>query len=180
MTTDETTQQLTRLAAQGDPQAEASLVRATERATGKRARKPGAPRRVYQVRHFGGGDSVIVRLGRRTLASALAVAREQACEGSGEIESTVWCDYDLLDARGELISTHEVEVDPIQPRCADGFRDSHDWREVEGSIRGNGGGITYREECAHCRAQKHVNTWAHRPDNGQQGKTSIRYERDED
>lgn len=118
---------------------------------------------------------MVVRLGRRTLSSAIGEAVKQAREGYSEIGSTVWTDFELLDARGETIASREVAVDPPAPRCADGSRDGHDWREVEGSIRGNGGGVTYREECARCRARKLVDTWAHRPDNGKQGMTSVRY-----
>lgn len=76
-----------------------------------------------------------------------------------------------LDAR-ELLT---VQIDPDEPPCSD--ERGHDWCQQD--VTGHGGGVVVREQCKHCELQRWTDTWAQRPDTGEQGLTSVSYERDE-
>ncbi|MEI9951851.1 MAG: hypothetical protein WDO74_23430 [Pseudomonadota bacterium] len=102
----------------------------------------------------------------------------------GEIESTIWLDVwiDDLEA-GELADKLTVALDPQPPKCEPG--ESHDWQaphDLVGGIKenpgvwGHGGGVIMLDACALCGCKRVTDTWAQRPDNGQQGLTSVRYE----
>jgi hypothetical protein len=83
------------------------------------------------------------------------------------------------DAEGNV----EVQVDPDEPDCV---RDEeHDWRSphsivgglVENpGVHGHGGGVVTRRVCANCGAYRVADTWAQRPDTGEQGYATVSYE----
>ncbi|MCI0636586.1 MAG: hypothetical protein L0206_22100 [Actinobacteria bacterium] len=110
-------------------------------------------------------------------------AREWIRQGYyGEVTSTIWCDVEITDLLGreERIS---VDVDPEEPDCAMGH--DHEWCspiELVGGIAdnpgcwGNGGGVLIHEVCCHCGTHRHTDTWAQRPDTGEQGLESVHYE----
>ncbi len=86
-------------------------------------------------------------------------------------------------AMSDAMTQRTLKLHPAAPDCAEGHE--HDWQspyEIVGGIRdnpgvwGHGGGVIYREVCAHCGAYKITDTWATRPDNGVQGLTSVCYE----
>ena len=128
---------------------------------------------------------------------ALEEAREWARGGDyGEIESTIWVDvyvsqetdrgYDPNRGSDEETCV-TVAIDPDEPACAEGRK--HDWRapysvlgglEDNPGVRGHGGGVICKTVCAHCGAYKIEDSWAQRPDNGEQGLESVRYEEADD
>lgn len=75
-----------------------------------------------------------------------------------------------------------IAIDPDEPECS---AEEHDWQrpiEIVGGLAenpgvfGHGGGVRILEICANCGIKKRTDTWAQRPDTGEQGLTSIRYE----
>lgn len=75
-----------------------------------------------------------------------------------------------------------VTLNPEEPECTS---TEHDWQSphsVLGGLRenpgvwGHGGGVFYREVCAHCGRYRVTDTWAQDPDTGEQGLTSVAYE----
>lgn len=142
-----------------------------------------------------------------TLDEAREAAQEVAREGWETPESTMWVDVRVVRvtipddphasdddecehaAERECVETITVAIDPPEPECrtrADGAwvtHPEHDWQDdgTEGFanvVRGNGGGVIMQYRCAHCGLVRVVDTWATRPDNGQQGLTSVRYSTD--
>jgi hypothetical protein len=79
-----------------------------------------------------------------------------------------------------------VDIPPTEPDCANRWEQSreHDWQspqwlgglEENPGVWGHGGGITALEVCANCGLYRHTNTWAQRPDTGEQGLESIEYQ----
>jgi hypothetical protein len=76
-----------------------------------------------------------------------------------------------------------IAIDPTPPACPEG---DHEWEsphEVVGGcesnpgVSGHGGGVICREVCHHCGALKITDTWAQCPETGEQGLTSVHYER---
>lgn len=74
-----------------------------------------------------------------------------------------------------------ITIDAEEPDCSG---DDHDWQSpigVVGGIKenpgvcGNGGGVIVMEVCAHCGRYRETNTWAQRPDTGEQGLTEVSY-----
>jgi hypothetical protein len=133
----------------------------------------------------------------KTEKAAIARAREWAREGDyGEIESTIWVDvyvsqetdqnYD--SERGSDEETRvTLSIDPEEPDCAEGHE--HDWKtpysvlgglKENPGVQGHGGGAICKEVCAHCGVYKITDTWAQRPDNGEQGLRSVSYEEADD
>lgn len=109
----------------------------------------------------------------------------------GEVDSTEWIDVYTYqkgcDADGDEVMigrvSHTVALHPEEPDCSAG--DEHDWQsphEVVGGIEdspgvwGHCGGVIIRTVCAHCGMYRIVDTWAQRPDTGEEGLESVRYE----
>jgi hypothetical protein len=122
-----------------------------------------------------------------SLRDARKQAREQAREGWGAQESTHWVDWELRakdkDGHDEDVACGTVAIDPDEPEC--GHTEGHDWRspysllgglQENPGVQGHGGGVIYREVCVRCGCERITDTWAQRPDNGEQGLTSVRYE----
>ena len=120
-------------------------------------------------------------------------AQEYADDGDwGEVNKTIWIKIDAWqtgyvlddDEIVELVidrESHRIEINPNEPDCEED--QDHDWQSpysVLGGIKenpgvwGHGGGVIYREVCAHCGKYRVTDTWAN--DGGYQGLTSVSYE----
>lgn len=100
----------------------------------------------------------------------------------GQHESTTWVDaYATCALTGERIDV-TVTMGPDEPECTGA---KHDWQspiEIVGGIKenpgvwGHGGGVIITECCMHCGCKRTTDTWAQRPDTGEQGLESVTYE----
>lgn len=110
-------------------------------------------------------------------------------EEEGERRCAAWVAREADDGPEPSVTEVEVDrehytiaLDPDEPECIEA---EHDWRtphEIVGGcsenpgVWGHGGGVTIHEICRHCGLQRHTDTWAQRPDTGEQGLRSVRYE----
>lgn len=128
----------------------------------------------YTLRDKESGTEVTVRA--RDDAAAIRAAHRWAREGDYRSERTVWVDTLVIRHRRggqrEAIDTVTTEIQPEAPKCS--APSGHEWREV--SVRGHGGGVAIACECTTCGLSMRVDTWAQRPDTGEQGLESISYE----
>ena len=126
-------------------------------------------------------DGAEERIGAATLDEARALAEEWLREGIVDaVETdlrTSWADGTLTDPDGE-IEQLSVQVDPEEPGCTE--RTGHQWAQVKGSLWGHGGGVEYTELCGRCLLLRDTDTWAQRPDTGEQGLRSVTYRRTEE
>ncbi len=118
--------------------------------------------------------------------TALGAAREYVETGDwgDDRTETVWIDI-LVWEEGETREDgewHTITLDPEEPEC--NCEDGHDWQtpySILGGMKENpgvwgpGGGVVYNEVCMHCGCQKQTDTWAQRPDTGEQGLYSVKY-----
>ena len=121
-----------------------------------------------------------------TLDEARDAAAEWVRDGDwNEPEQTFWVRVRIFDAAGEELGSVSVRIDPDEPSCVDA--DGHTWssrHDLVGGLKenpgvwGNGGGVIINEACLRCGAQKKTNTWDYDRSTGEQGLTSVRYERD--
>ena len=91
---------------------------------------------------------------------------------------TIWCDVAILDADGDEVETVTVAIDPDEPDCSDGC--GHEWVSDGASgfgtvVCGHGGGVVCRSVCARCGVRRISDSWAQRPDTGEQGLDSVSY-----
>lgn len=110
-------------------------------------------------------------------------AKAWAKEGDWDLSGgTIWVDVRVLDADGDRVETVTAAIHPPEPRCTGG---EHDWQsphEIVGGIEenpgvwGHGGGVIIHECCMRCGAHMVTDTWAQRPDTGEQGLESVRYD----
>lgn len=123
-----------------------------------------------------------------SLAAAVVAAREWAQDGDWDTSGgTVYCDVRVtrLDEDGDATDETDsvsVGIDRPEPSCyGDG---SHDWQaphEIVGGIAenpgvwGHGGGVTISECCMRCGCRRYTDTWAQRPDTGEQGLREVTY-----
>lgn len=131
-----------------------------------------------------GEFGVTLDIEAETLADAREAAHDWAREGDyNEPESTIWVDTQILDENNDIVATVTTAIDPEAPDCEPGAE--HDWQspiELVGGIKenpgvwGHGGGVIIAEACMHCGCKRVTDTWAQRPDNGEQGLTSVKYE----
>lgn len=68
-----------------------------------------------------------------------------------------------------------VTIEPDEPACSD--ERGHDWRD--GEPWGHGGGVIVTDRCARCGLRRKTDTWDQASD-GEQGLTTVRYERGEE
>lgn len=112
-------------------------------------------------------------------------AEEWAREGGWDLTGgTIWVDVAIIDpATRERVERVTVQIDQPEPRCERGHE--HDWQsphEIVGGLKenpgvwGHGGGVIITEVCMHCGCARITDTWAQRPDTGEQGLTSVSYE----
>lgn len=123
-----------------------------------------------------------------TLPEARRVLDDWIKDGSWEdSENTWWLDVTLYKADGrggwECIDGLTHTVAPTEPPCDD---DGEHWwtddvRIVGGidsspGVWGHGGGVRCHEACRICGASRVTDTWAQRPDTGEEGLDSIEYQ----
>lgn len=97
-------------------------------------------------------------------------------DGTVTYVDVAWSCIDGTDAQTT------ITVDVPEPDCD--HDDGHDWRSpysVLGGCKenpgvwGKGGGVICTEVCAHCGTYRVTDTWAQRPDTGEQGLTEVTY-----
>lgn len=114
----------------------------------------------------------------------------------GSRKSTIWVDV-RIEGEDGYESQITVTLDPEEPACqplseeAEARRsdsdseEGHRWRsphsivggcESNPGVWGSGGGVVYHEVCTRCGAGKTTDTWATRPDTGEQGLRSVAYD----
>ena len=86
-----------------------------------------------------------------------------------ETPKTTWIDCRISGNDEEWTIT--VQLDPPEPECVG----EHSWKEVPGSVRGHGGGVKLTEFCKRCGVYRHIDTWAQRPDTGEEGFETVWY-----
>jgi hypothetical protein len=117
-------------------------------------------------------DSDPVALDATSESSARAEAHELLADWyATDIESTIWCDFELV-ADGIEGGRETAAFDPPEPACT--ADDGHDWDGP--TVSGNGGGVIMTESCPTCGLRRVTDTWAQRPDTGEQGLRSISYD----
>jgi len=126
-----------------------------------------------------------------TLEEAMAAARCNIDAANYEVTQTIWIDYRVVCKESGEEDGGIEQLDPLPPMCEVVFSDpdcasghDHDWcspLEVVGGcksnpgVHGHGGGVVITEVCSHCGCYRVTDTWAQRPDTGQQGLTSVEY-----
>lgn len=127
------------------------------------------------------GDWEIFVPKRATEKQIQKIIAEQISDCFTDIERTIWVDGFWGFSPGRLDHAFEVEIDPTPPACTKSKHFFHSPHSIVGGIEenpgvwGHGGGVIILEVCKHCGLEKHTDTWAQNPQNGQQGLTSIRY-----
>lgn len=137
------------------------------------------------------GSGCEKRIRAKHLDDACEQAREWVLDGEwggedGTVDKTIWVDCAVEDLQRDTLEVVTVEIDPDEPMCdgEDGEL-GHDWcndYEVVGGCKsnpgvwGSGGGVRIVEACRRCGCAKVTDTWAQRPDTGEQGLTSVEYE----
>ena len=90
----------------------------------------------------------------------------------------------LIFEDGERVDSVTVAIDPTEPACS-GYED-HDWRAPHAlvgglkenpGVHGHGGGVVIAEVCVRCGCKRTTDTWAQNRSTGEQGLTSVGYER---
>lgn len=117
-------------------------------------------------------------------ATAEEAADEYVSDGDwGDCSSTSWVDVSAwqvgyyLDDDGDITTiqlnedSFHIELDAVEPDCVSG--NTHEWKEVDGSLQGHGGGVTFRSYCTHCGIYCDTDTWAQ--DAGVEGLRSESY-----
>ena len=116
-------------------------------------------------------------------AEDLLAEVQQAVGGLGEAELVDLCADDEIEI--QIIPTEEtitISIEPDEPDCVDG--EIHDWQtpiEIVGGIesnpgvQGHGGGVVCHECCMRCGCARITDSWAQRPDTGEQGLESVEY-----
>jgi len=134
---------------------------------------------------FGGGE--IVELSASTMAEAVQEAEHEISLWSDASSATQWENYCLAESEhapssdSESWTGHTATIHPDEPACTSV---SHDWQsphKIVGGIKdnpgvyGHGGGVVITECCMTCGCKRVRDTWAQRPDTGEQGLVSISY-----
>lgn len=127
----------------------------------------------YQYGVFVAGDAATA------LAEAVSnVDRSNYSEATG----TIWIDVSVRCVETDETESETVTLDEDEPECSE---PEHDWQQSHalfGGITGNpgcwghGGGVIISEVCPHCGCKRVTDTWAQRPDTGEQGLRSVSYE----
>lgn len=131
------------------------------------------------------GESSVTHVG--TLDSAREAAERWAAGDWGDNDSTIWVDVTIRDDNtGKAVDTVTVAIDPDEPPCIQG--EEHDWQaphdlvgglDENPGVVGHGGGVLISEVCMHCGCGRKTDTWAQRPDTGEQGLVSLTYTKGE-
>lgn len=116
-------------------------------------------------------------------AKTAAEAAEEYVDGGDYTDGseTTWVDVWVSLVGAEDRDCITVTLHPSEPDCISGH--SHDWQDrwpdgSDGNLGavGHGGGVIIREACMHCGCGCETDTWAQRPDTGEQGLRSVAYE----
>lgn len=134
----------------------------------------------YTFRDDGGSETEIEATSTQ---DAVRQAREWALGGDwDQSDTTFWVDVRVTGEAGDEERV-TVAIDPPEPECS--AEEGHDWQsphEVVGGVTenpgvwGHGGGVIITECCMRCGCRRDTDTWAQRPDTGEQGLQSVRYE----
>jgi hypothetical protein len=141
------------------------------------------------VRKFGLSECECVydRVWAADLSTAMQIARDNFDESNYDRSHTGWIDVGAQDLVSGDSEYDTMTIEPTEPECEEDH--SHDWQtpySVLGGCRenpgvwGHGGGVIIKEVCRHCAAYKVTDTWAQRPDNGEQGLLAVSYEDPDD
>ena len=99
-----------------------------------------------------------------------------------EDNETCWIDIYVNYVETDESESVTVQLDPDEPECSE---PEHDWQapyhlvggiEENPGVQGHGGGVIANEVCMHCGCGRVTDTWAQRPDNGEQGLETVEYE----
>lgn len=99
-----------------------------------------------------------------------------------DAEGTLWIDVSVRCVETDEKDSETVTLDEDEPECSES---EHNWQQSHalfGGLEGNpgcwghGGGVIISEVCAHCGCKRVTDTWAQRPDTGEQGLRSVSYE----
>lgn len=121
-----------------------------------------------------GGSEVVLADDDDAAVDALG---EWLMEGDyGVVDHTIWVDGRVKREWGDWEEQITIQIDPDEPACEEGHE--HSWQES--GPYSHGGGVIYRDRCRHCGVVRVTDTWAQRPDTGEQGLRSVRYERYDD
>jgi hypothetical protein len=114
---------------------------------------------------------------------ALKIACDNVDRASySEAEGTIWVDVRVTCAETGEEENGTVQLDEEEPCCTES---EHDWQspyELLGGCKenpgvwGHGGGVIIHEVCMHCGCERVTDTWAQRPDTGEQGLESVSYD----
>lgn len=128
-------------------------------------------------------DSTVATSAKR----ALKTARANVDRGNyNDAEGTIWIDVRVHCRETDESDSYTVQSDEDEPDC-DSDEGMHSWQspiELVGGIKenpgvwGHGGGVIITEVCVRCGCKRTTDTWAQRPDTGEQGLTSVSYEQD--
>jgi hypothetical protein len=111
-------------------------------------------------------------------AESFEDAREQAEDwinggwDHSEDEGNTYIDVQLKREDGEEDS-FTVILEQAEPTCGRSDDGEHSWYEKGTWARG--GGTVSVEQCEYCDMKRTTDTWATRPDTGEQGFTEVRY-----
>lgn len=94
----------------------------------------------------------------------------------GEETKTRWINIAVWteDDEGEESENIKITIEPDEPPCEDG--EDHNWTDINDSVRSDGGGVRWSEECTHCGAIKNSGSWGQDPETGEPGLDWIEYE----
>ena len=115
---------------------------------------------------------------------ALASAKECFDRSAYDSTTTTWVDIEVRNPITEETGSETIQIDPEEPECESEAL-THDWRApliLVGGISenpgvwGHGGGVICKKACIRCGAQRLTDSWAQRPDTGEQGLRSVSYE----
>ena len=130
--------------------------------------------RTWALSACGGGDPLKIEV--EDEADAILEAGDWVRDWAGDAVETQWIDVQIRRPDGSRTET-TVVVEPEEPPCDDDAVD-HDWREL--GVSGHGGGVLCSERCETCGLRRSTDTWATRPDTGEEGLRSTRYETADD
>lgn len=120
-----------------------------------------------------------------SLAEALDLARD-AVDASNydDASGTLWIGVSVTCPLTGETDSATAECEPDAPPCEDGRE--HDFQApyaIVGGLKenpgvwGHGGGIVMTRVCMHCGCARVTDTWAQDPSTGEQGLTSVAYDR---
>lgn len=118
-------------------------------------------------------------------------AQQYIEDGEWDRSTTSWHDVTVVEVGPDDEPLNEgdeeeitVTLNPDEPECEEEHEHEHEWEspyELLGGIKenpgcwGHGGGVIITEVCRHCGIYRDTDSWAQRPDTGEQGLESVTY-----